>query len=333
MVYYRGVATLLGAGISLTRALQVLAPQTEHAGLRHALEDCLKQLDGGQRLSIAMSRHPGTFSGIQVALIQVGEETGSLHQVLHRLAVHQEKSAGLHAKLVGALAYPAFVCVACLVMLVVVPAFTFGGLFTMLESLRVPIPWPTQLLMIFLKAVRSPLGLIPLALLLASPYLARQLYAKRSVQQAVERIPGLGKALRTAALSQLARTLATLYGAGAPLVKALDLTAEGTHNLLLRDALALAKAEILAGEPLHRALASSGYFPPMLIHVVAAGETVGQVAPMLEKVATIAEESVDQALLTAVAALQPLVLAFAGFLTGFMVLAMMSPLIKVAQSL
>lgn len=333
MVFYRGVATLLGAGIPLTRALQLMALQGEHGGLRQALEDCLRQLDGGQRLSVAMAAHPRVFASIQVALVQVGEETGSLHQVLDRLALYQEKSASLHAKLVGALAYPAFVCVACLVMLVVVPAFTFGGLFSFLEGLQVPIPWPTQLLMLFLKAIRSPLGLIPLALLVATPWAARRLYARREVQRLVERIPGLGTALRTAALAQLARTLATLYGAGAPLVKALDLTAEGTHNLLLRDALAIAKAEILGGEPLHRALAHSGYFPPVLVHIVAAGETVGQVAPMLEKAANLADESVDQALLTAVAALQPLVLGSVGLLTGFMVLAMMSPLIKVAQAL
>jgi len=333
MVFYRGVATLLGAGIPLTRALQLLAQQCEHTALRQALEDCNHQIDGGQRLSVAMARHPRVFAGVQVALVQVGEESGSLHQVMDRLAVYQEKSASLHAKLVGALAYPAFVCVACLVMLIVVPAFTFGGLFSFLEGLQVPIPWPTRLLMLVLKAVRSPLGLIPLALLCATPYLARRLYRRREVQRAVERIPGLGTALRTAALAQLARTLATLYGAGAPLVKALDLTAEGTHNLLLRDALAIAKAEVLGGEPLHRALARSGYFPPLLVHVVAAGETVGQVAPMLEKAANLADESVDQALLTAVAALQPLILGLVGLLTGFMVLAMMTPLIRVAQSL
>lgn len=337
-LFYRSFATMVESGVEIPRALAVLARQAQNPLLARALADCLVRVGQGQRLSQAMALHPTVFPRTDCQIVRIGEESGTFHWVVPRLADFTEKSGAAARKVVQSLLYPGFVLAFCLGLLAIAPATTLAGLLDMLREFNVELPWTTRFLTGLSQLLRSPFLIV---LALAVPFALARLrdlwrqspFLRRRVQGLLARFPGLGRVLGYAAVADVARSLSLMLDVGMPLLKAMDLAEGCTGNLVVQDAVRLARAELTRGARFHEALAASRVFPPMMVRMIAAGEESGSVTRMLDKVARLCDQAVDEALELAAATLQPVILLLLGMVVGFYMIASLSPLLKVMESL
>ncbi len=337
VIFFRSLATLQGAGIHVLRSLEVLSRQLDNPQVKTALEDTLRQVNSGVPLSKALSRHPKLFKPLHLQMLRVGENSGGLHRVLENLAVHAEKSYALQQKLRAAMMYPALIMVLALTMLIFLPGVVFKDLLRFLADLHVELPWATKALMGVSNLVTQWwfFALVALAAV-GVAWLYSQLRKRPAWQEAVEQAvigtAGFGPAVSAGWVADFTRSLSYTYAAGVPILQALEVAGQG-RSLLMNRAIANTRKQMAEGLPLHRCLSMTGLFPPMALHLIQAGEESGQVADMLERVADACEELVDERLTLASAMLQPLVMLVVGLVVGFMVVAVMSPMLKVLESL
>ncbi len=337
-LFFRSLATLLNAGIPLSRSLDVLAGQVEYAPMRRALPVYCKQLMQGKALSRVLSQPTGMFTTLQLQLVSVGESTGGLHTVLERLATEAEKTNQLWMKIRSALTYPVLVLFFSLVLVVWAQNVVFKDLLKFLTTLGVDLPWSTRVLSVTSQILSSPWALLLFVLFLgALVYGAGQLAARPDWQGKLWAfglsLPGLGPMLRTALAVEFCRALAICNSAGIPILRSLDLAAAACANPLVKARVAVARNQVADGVLVSEALAELDLFPRMMIHLMAAGETSGKLSFLLERCALVCEESMDQAIEIATAAMQPAVMMVVGVLVGFIIWATLGPMLKVVESL
>lgn len=335
---YRSLATLYNAGIPLNRALHILTPQMDHPVVRKALADVATRVEQGRRMSDAMAHHGLAFPRLHSQLVALGESTGSLHIVLEKLALQAEKATELRARLQAALTYPAVVFLVAMAVLILAPAVIFKDLLRLLQDLQVELPLATRLLVSASRLASSPFVLIPLiGLPLAFLALRRSVWEhsgwRRQIERTLLAVPALGPAIRAAVACDFCRSLATCHATGIPILKGLELSGSAADHLVFGDALRLAIGQMRDGETLHRALQAMDFFPAMALQMIAVGEESGRLSDMLERVARLAEGEVEHTLEVATAALGPMVLLFIGMVVGFVVVATMTPMLKVINSL
>ncbi|MEW6282880.1 MAG: type II secretion system F family protein, partial [Candidatus Eremiobacterota bacterium] len=267
-----------------------------------------------------------------------GETSGALHIILERLARETEQSNQLWMKVKNALTYPVMVLVAAMVLVVWAQNVVFKDLLQFLSQLGVSLPWTTRVLMVSSRILSSPfawvvVGAAGIGCLWGLRLLLQRPALRLRVWTLILLIPGLGQALRTAAAVDFSRSLAMCQAAGIPILRGIELAAMSVSDPVLHSKVGTVKLRVAEGCLLHEALRDTQFFPGMVIHMLAAGEATGKISIMLEKCAKICEESMEQALDMATAALQPLVLLLVGVLVGFVVLATMSPMLKVVETL
>lgn len=335
---FRELSVMLRAGIPITRALHLVKGSIRTAALKEALEVALQAVQAGAALSHGMSLRAEAFSPVALELVRVGEGTGSLDKVLDRLATWFEGRLAARQKVRAALTYPLMVAALSLAVLVVVPAFLMDGIFGMLADLKVEIPLATRLLMAFSAAVRSPLTWLLLALVAGGAVwgytVAMRDRARRLVRDRwILRVKGVGPCLRLAAVTSFSSSLEVAIEAGVPLMRGLRLAARGSGNLALEEAVEEAIRAVEQGASLAEGLRLSGFFPPSMLRMLAAGEESGSVVAMLGRYRKMAEADLEAALEVAVAALEPAVLLTMGLVVGFMALSMMAPLLKAMEAM
>ncbi|HEY3998177.1 MAG TPA: type II secretion system F family protein [Candidatus Xenobia bacterium] len=338
VVAYRAMAALYRAGVSIVRALEILSSQTEHPRLRKAFVGLVRYIGSGMSVAAAMTLYPRVFPELYIHLIEVGEASGNMEIMLERLALHAEKSNGAAMKLKSALVYPTFVFILCMLLLIFAPAFVFKGIFDMLISLHVELPPITKGMIFVSDMMNSRWAFVVFGAIFGGGYLFLErvrtdIKLRKLVQRILLKIPVLGNAVRMAEVASFARTLATLYSAGVPILLALELGGKASSNLILKDHAKDIHTDVANGISLHDAMQMTGFFPSMMIHLVAVGDETGALDRMLERAAEVGEEIVERALEAATAALEPLVLLMVGIVVGIVVIGTMMPLLKVVQTL
>lgn len=334
-LFFRSLATMLAAGVSLPRALDVLARQMQEGPLHRALPAYGTQLAHGKPLSRVLSQPPGLFSPLQLQLIAVGESTGAMVLVLERLAENSEKANRTWNRIGSALTYPVLVLVASLVLILWAQNAIFKNLLDFLTTMGGELPLATRLLSFSARLLSNPWFLLLLvAGLGGAGWGLRRLAENRAMVRRAWalalRLPAMGNLLRTALAVDFCRSLALCVSAGVPLLRALDLAGGAAPWAV---GLSRARERIAAGELVHQALSEVELLPPMTLHLMAAGESTGKLSFLLERAARLCEESLDSALESAVAALQPAVLMLVGILVGFVVYATLVPLTRLVETL
>ena len=329
----RQLATLVRAGLPLEEALAALAEGADEK--TETLVSALRaRVTEGATLALAMGEFPGTFDRLYRASVAAGEHSGRLAQVLARLADYLEGRNAVRRRLIGALAYPALLCVVALIvvcglMLYVVPEVT--AVFVRTGQV---LPWPTRALLAISGLLRSnvfwlaPLLLVTLAALAASwwnPAFLRWRHAW------VLRVPMLGRLVTAIDTSRFARTLAMLGMSAVPLLDALRLASDTVKNLVLREALDAVAVQVRAGASFSRALAGDARFPPVAVRLIANGEKAGRMDSMLDEAADQLERELDLVASVAMAALGPAVILLVGGLVLFIVLAILLPIFEMNQ--
>ena len=330
----RQLATLLQSGIPLVEALSALIEQLEQPELKAAFTEARDRVNEGQSFASALEAHPKVFSSLYVHMVAAGEASGTLEVVLGRLADFLESQARLKTKVVGALAYPAFMMVlgmgiVAVMMVVVVPKVT--GIF---EDFQQALPWYTELL-IWSSEVFS--GYWWLMLLAAGGgfwgfrrWLATEA-GRRKWDRFVLRMPLFGKLVMMVGVSRFARTLATLLASGVPILRAMEITRNVLGNTELMEVVDEARANVREGESIAKPLRESGRFPPIVTHMIAIGERSGQLETMLEHVARNYDQQIDARVTAMTALLEPLMIVVMGTAAGGIAFAILTPLMQINQ--
>ena len=329
-VITRQIATMLGAGVPLAQSLRLIARSTQKSSLHELVTSLAGDVENGTPLSTALKQFPHQFSELYCDLVQSGEQTGALEHIFEQIAVYREKAERLKSTIKKALFYPTMVLlvagmVTAILLLFVIPQFeeVFSGF-------GAPLPLFTQWVIGLSRGLQNS-WLSMLAGMVFALFLYHRIwrYSPR-VRQASDRLllnlPIVGTILRKAALTGFARTLATTFAAGIPLVDGLSSAAGASGNRIYRQAVLQVRADVMAGLPMNMALRATQLFPDMVIQLVTIGEETGAIDSMMDKVASIYEREVDDAINGLTSLIEPLMMLVLGILVGGLVIAMYLPI-------
>ena len=338
-IWCRQFSTMVDAGVSLVRCLDVLGHQTQDAKLKKVITDLGTRVEGGESLSRAMQRHPRTFSQLFIGLIKAGEIGGVLEESLQRLSHFLEKDVELRRKVKSALTYPVLV----LVMSLGITTFLvywfipqWADILVDLGLKKDDMPAPTQFL-IDLSHIMVHQGWILIlgivVIVVAYRLFVSTRFGRRVADRVKLKLPVFGKLHHKICMARFARTMGTLLTSGVPILQAMETVAGVVGNTIMSDALLEARARIREGDRIGDPLEESKLFPPMVVHMIGVGEESGSLDFMLQKIADFYEDEVEAALASLTAALEPIMIVGLGFIVGFIVISMFMPLVKVISSL
>ena len=330
----RQLATLLKAGLPVDEALAALAEQNDDQRARALVVALRSRVMEGSSLAAGLAEAPETFPEIYRASIAAGEQSGRLDQVLGRLADYSEARDALNQKIWAALAYPillTLVAVAVVAGLLVYVVPQIVGVFTQMHQ---ALPWPTRALIALSEFVKI-WGWLLLILLIAAAIGGRLALRTERVRYAwhglLLRMPLIGRLTRAANTARCTRTLALLTASAVPLLDALTIGAQVMPNLPMRAAVKRAALKVREGSGFSRALAESGYFPPVALRLIASGERAGELERMLDEAANHQQRELDRWMTTLTAVLGPLVILLVGAMVLFIVLAILLPIFNLNQ--
>jgi general secretion pathway protein F len=330
----RLLATLTRSGMPVDQALDAVAEQADDRRVATMFAALRTQIAGGETLASALSRWPRTFSDLYRGLVAVGAETGRLPDVLERLADYLEARQALRQRFTLALIYPALVTAIALAVIAVLLVYVVPQVVAVYQQSRQTLPLLTRALIATSAFFRASgwLWAIGLAAALIAFGVADRRPAFRARwHAALLRMPVAGRLVTAIDTARFASTLAILTGSGAPLLRALDAARDVVWALPLRQAAAATATLVREGVSLARALKEQRLFPPVLIHLVANGETSGQLAPMLARAAQELEREAERRLTWFAALLQPALIVAMGAIVLVLVLAIMLPIVSMNQ--
>jgi type IV pilus assembly protein PilC len=327
--FTRQLATMVNAGLPITEALLILRSQAK-GSMQKMVAQVLADVEGGEPLSTALSRHQKAFSPTYVALVKSGEVGGVMDEVLVRLADNLEKQQEFKGKVKGALIYPAIIIVGMVAVGLIMMVFVIPRLTSLYDEFDAELPIPTQILIGISTFV---IRFWPIFLLLggAAVY-GFSLYRKtpggrRRTDELIFKLPIAGDLQRQVILTELARTLSLMVGAGVSILEALNITAGVVSNTVVSDALKDSAKQVEKGFPVAFSFAKHPEaFPYILSQMVSVGEETGKMDEVLSKVSHIFEVESDQKVKTLTSAVEPLVMVLLGLGVGFLVIAIILPI-------
>lgn len=338
-VFCRQFSTMVDAGVSLVRCLDVLSRQTQDSKLRRILLDIGERVEGGESLSRAMQRHPRTFSNLFIGLIRAGEVGGVLEESLQRLSHFLEKDVELRRKVKAALTYPVLVLIAASAIVIFLVSWFVPQWVKILDDLglkRESLPAPTQFLVGLSDNIQRNWWIIILSIIIvivAWKLFVSTRFGRRVADRMKLKVPVFGKLHHKVCMARFSRTMGTLLTSGVPILQAMETVAGTVGNTIMADAVLEARARIREGDRIGEPLEQSRLFPPMVVHMIGVGEESGSLDFMLQKIADFYESEVEAALQSLTAAIEPLMILSLGFIVGFIVVSMFLPLVSVIQQL
>ncbi|MDV9032865.1 type II secretion system inner membrane protein GspF [Pseudomonas sp. RAC1] len=332
----RQLATLTGAGIALVDALATLERQLRAPALQAVLVAVRGALAEGLGLARSLARQGAPFSGLYCALVEAGERSGRLAQVLTRLADHLEQVQRQQHKARTALIYPCVLMGVSLAVVVGLMTFVVPKLTEQFAHSGQALPLITSLLIGLSQGLVSAgpwlLGAAMASTVLGA-WLLRKPHWRLRRDQWLLRLPRIGALLQVLESARLARSLAILCGSGVALLEALQVASDTVANQRIRLALEQVRLQVQGGTSLHRALDACGQFPPLLVNMVGSGEASGTLSDMLERVADDQERGFARQVDTAMALFEPLMILVMGGVVLFIVLAVLLPIMQLNQGL
>lgn len=330
----RQLATLLEAGLPLEQSFSVLIEQTEDETLKQILAGVRAELLAGHSLAQAMAQYEKVFPDIYRALIKAGEASGELSRVMLRLADYTESRQALKQKVVLAFVYPAIVTFVALTVVLGLLIYVVPQVVGVFQHSHQTLPLLTRVLIAISSGLQAAWPIL-LVLLVGGAFGVRALLKQERIRfEWHKRLlgwPMLGRLIRGINTARMASTLAILAGSGVPLLVSLQAAAGVVNNLPMRRAIEEASAKVREGMSLSRALAASGLFPPVLVHLIASGENSGRLDDMLNRAAAQQEQEVGTFTSVLTSLLEPMLILFMGGVVLLIVLAILMPIIEMNQ--
>ena len=335
VIFTRQFSTMINSGLPLVQALTILAEQTDNKALAEVTRKVVFDVESGNTVADALSKHPRAFTNLYVNMVAAGEAGGILDTILLRLATFLEKNDALVRKVKGAMIYPAVIMSVAAIAVVVLLIFVIPVFAGMFASAGQALPLPTRIVIGasgFLRRYWWVMG----AVIIIGGYMLKKYYAtapgKLVIDRLMLRMPVLGDVLRKSAVSRFTRTLGTLISSGVSILEGLEITAKTAGNRVIQDAIMQSRSSIAGGDTIAQPLQKSKVFPPMVISMIAVGEQTGGLDEMLSKIADFYDEEVDAAVSNLLSLLEPIMIVFLGVVVGGMVVAMYLPIFDMVNA-
>jgi len=330
------LSTLLHAGIPLVPALSALVEQLSNQPLAKIFEQIRDKVNEGASLANIMEKYPAVFSEIYVSMVRAGEATGTLENVLSRLAEMMEKGNNLRNKVKAAMVYPLFMAIVGVVVIAFIFTFIIPSITKLFLEMNRQLPWPTVVLIGVSEFVQQYLWIV--VVVLSVFLISLTLWFKTASGERIWdwfklKCPLLGNLILKIAISRFSRTLAVLLASGLSIVEALELGQKVTGNTVLSDLVVNAKDDISRGERIAHSFRKSGIFPPIVIHMIAAGEKSGGIEEGLTNVADVFDNEVETTVKSLTSLLEPAMIILLGIIVGFIVLAILLPIFDINQAI
>ncbi|CAG1066039.1 Type II secretion system protein F [uncultured bacterium] len=332
----RQLATLISTGTSIAEALQVLAENTDNQKLRAILLETKDSVLGGSSLSKALSANPDVFSPLFRGLVQAAEASGSLDQVLPRLADYLEKRARIRSEVRAALTYPALMTIVGAAVLAFLFIFVIPKISRIFEDTGTRLPFITVLLLWMTDIVRSYWPFLLGAIGGAYWFLMRRSRSARGREmkdRLLLKLPWFGAIVLSFHMANLTRTLGTLLKGGVQMLKALEICREAIDNKVFDKVLDLAAKDCAEGSSLSASLKKSALVPPLVCHMISVGERSGNLDEMLLKTAESYDAYFEDGVKRSLSLMEPVLILAMGLVVGFIVLAMLLPIFELNQTI
>lgn len=335
-LFSRQFATMIDAGLSVVKCLDILQKQSRNPRLKEVVGQVKHDVAGGTSLTEALQKHPKVFSGLYVNMIRSAEAGGILDQVLDRLSGFLEKEQETRNKVKSAMTYPAVVFSFAMLMLVGLMFFVLPKFKVIFETMGLTLPLTTKIMLnssdYFQKywyiALVFMVGMV--VFLRAAAKTEKGRYA---IDAAKLKVPVFGDLILKTAVSRFARTFGTLISSGVPVLRALEIVSDTAGNLVVSETVGRARTSIKEGDKISTPLFASKVFPLMVTQMIAVGEETGRLDQMLVKVANFYDEEVDATLKALTSLIEPMMIVGLGLIVGFIAVSVISPIYSLVGSL
>lgn len=328
--FTRNLRIMIGAGVPFPRAIRTLANQSKNKRFQNILFKIEEDISRGQNLSDSLSHYPQAFSELFVSMIKVGEESGTLEEVLKNLSHQMEREEDLKSKVKGAMIYPAvilsvMILIGILMMIMVVPKLA-----AVFEDLKVELPFTTKIIISLAQSLTKywPI-LIPLLIFL--PILLKLILKNKKVKRIIDNIflkfPLISPIVKKINAASTSRTLAALISSGVPIVRSLEIVVNTLGNSYFREAIQKAAEDVQKGKKLSQSLEKyQNLYPSILVQMLAVGEETGETSEILGKLADFYEEEINDTTKNLSSIIEPILMVVIGAAVGFFAISMIQPM-------
>jgi len=334
-IFSRQMATMMTAGVPLVQSLEIVGRGHEKPAMSDMIMGIKANIEAGNTFAESLGKYPLQFDDLFVNLVNAGEKSGALETLLDKIATYKEKTEAIKKKVKKALTYPAAVVVVAVIVTAVLLIFVVPQFEDLFKGFGADLPAFTQMVVNLSRSLKS--NGIPIGLGIVVSFVAfieahkRSLKLREFMDKLMLRLPVIGDILYKSAVARFARTLATMFAAGVPLVDALESVAGAAGNIVFYKAILRIKEGVSTGQQLQLCMAQTGMFPPMAVQMIAIGEESGSLDAMASKVADFYESEVDALVDALSSLLEPMIMAILGVLVGGLVVAMYLPIFKMGQ--
>ena len=335
-VFTRQFATMIDAGLPLVQCLDILSKQADNKTFASAINDIRQDVEAGSTYADALKKHPAVFGDLYVNMVAAGELGGILDTILNRLSKYIEKNIRLKRQVKAALFYPATIVAVAFIVIVVLLVYVIPIFAKMFTDFGGTLPAPTRMVIGASNFMQSNI-LIIIGIIVAAIFGARKYYKTQNgrlvVDNIVLKMPVFGMLARKISVANFTRTLGTLISSGVPILDGLEIVAKTSGNKVVENAIYATRQSISEGKTLSEPLETTKVFPPMVVQMIAVGETTGALDAMLSKIADFYDEEVDSTVGILTSLLEPILMIFLGIVIGFIVVAMYLPIFKMAGTI
>ena len=335
-IFTSQLASLLTAGLPLVSCLEALQDQTEDQVFRIVIRDVRNDISTGTSFSAAVKKFPKSFPNLFISMVEAGEASGGLAEILGKVAGYFESTVKLTKKVKSAMTYPIAVIGLAVALVNVLLIFVIPVFAAMFADFGAKLPAPTQMLIDlsnFMKAMPPHLGGWTLALAGYAIFFFGSKFVKtpegrRKKDNFLVKAPIFGNLVHKIALSRFCRTYATLMRSGVPILRTLEIVSSASGKCQVEDACAEIAKHVSQGGQVSDIMAINPFFPPMMKHMVKAGETTGNVDGMMNKIADFYDTEIDATVGALTSLIEPLLIVFLGVVVGGIVMAMFLPIFQ-----
>ncbi len=337
IIFSRNLATMIQAGLPLSRALAIFLKQTQNPKFREVLRSIIDDINKGMALSDAMGKYPKVFEAVFVSMVRAGEESGGLVEALNVVGGQMEKTYSIKKKVKGAMMYPAMVILVMLVVGVLMMVYVVPGLAASFKEAGAELPPLTKIVITISDFLQNDSLLAGLFLIIfggAFWYFKGTAFGNHWLTWLTLQSPIFGKLSKEFNSAIVTRTLSSLISAGVDIVHALEITQDVVGNLFYKQTLEQAKENVQKGVPLSKVFIDNvNIYPVMVGDMMEVGEETGQLSSMLLKIASFYEEEVDQATADMSKLIEPLLMALIAVFVGIFAVAMITPMYSLMQNI
>jgi len=335
-VFTRQFSTMIDAGLPLVQCLEILASQTDNRSLSTAVAQLRVDVEAGSTYADALKKHPKIFDELYRSLVAAGEAGGILDTILNRLSKHIEKTMALKSKIKSAMVYPAVIVVVAGVVVTILLVWVIPIFAQMFTDFGGTLPAMTQIvigLSNFAQHYWWMIGGTMVGIFFAIKWWYTTPAGRLTIDTLLLKAPVVGDLIRKSSVAKFTRTLGTLISSGVPILDGLSIVSKTSGNIVIEKAIMTARQSISEGKTVSEPLGASKVFPPMVVQMIAVGETTGALDAMLGKIADFYDEEVDSGVSKLTALLEPALMVFLGVVIGFLVIAMYMPIFKMAAAI